>query len=91
MGVDMVEIDIQRTADGQFVLMHDATLDRTSTGKGRVSDYTLDHQAVQPRAVATASRPVAPYPPLRRRCWRAVAACLSTSTRAATTFARFCP
>ncbi len=42
MGVDMVEIDIQRTADGQFVLMHDATLDRTSTGKGRVSDYTLD-------------------------------------------------
>ena len=42
MGVDMVEIDIQRTADGQFVLMHDATLDRTSTGKGRVSVYTLD-------------------------------------------------
>lgn len=42
MGVDMVEIDIQRTADGQFVLMHDATLNRTSTGKGRVSDYTLD-------------------------------------------------
>ncbi len=42
MGVDMVEIDIQRTADGQFVLMHDPTLNRTSTGKGRVSDYTLD-------------------------------------------------
>ncbi len=42
MGVDMVEIDIQRTADGQFVLMHDPTLDRTSTGKGRISDHTLD-------------------------------------------------
>ena len=32
MGVDMVEIDIRRTADGQFILMHDATLNRTSTG-----------------------------------------------------------
>ena len=42
MGVDMVEIDIQRTADGQFVLMHDPTLDRMSTGKGRIADYTLD-------------------------------------------------
>ncbi len=41
MGVDMVEIDIHRTADGQFVLMHDATLNRTSTGKGRIADYTL--------------------------------------------------
>lgn len=42
MGVDMVEIDIQRTADGQFVLMHDPTLDRMSTGKGRIADYTLE-------------------------------------------------
>lgn len=42
MGVDMVEIDIQRTADGQFVLMHDPTLNRMTTGKGRVSDYTLN-------------------------------------------------
>jgi len=42
MGVDMVEIDIRRTADGQFILMHDATLNRTSTGKGRIADYTLE-------------------------------------------------
>ena len=42
MGVDMVEIDIQRTADGQFVLMHDPTLDRMSTGKGRIADYKLE-------------------------------------------------
>lgn len=41
MGVDMVEIDIHRTADGQFILMHDATLNRMSTGKGRIADYTL--------------------------------------------------
>jgi glycerophosphoryl diester phosphodiesterase len=42
MGVDIVELDVQRTKDGQFILMHDATLNRTTTGKGQVSDWTLD-------------------------------------------------
>jgi glycerophosphoryl diester phosphodiesterase len=42
MGVDIVELDVQRTQDGQFILMHDATLDRTTTGKGKVADRTLD-------------------------------------------------
>lgn len=42
MGVDIVEIDIQRTKDGHLILMHDRTLDRTTTGKGRVEDWTLD-------------------------------------------------
>lgn len=42
MGVDIVEIDVQRTKDGQFILMHDSKLDRTTTGKGFVSDWTLD-------------------------------------------------
>lgn len=42
MGADMVEIDIQRTKDGNFVLMHDKTLNRTTTGKGAVADYTTD-------------------------------------------------
>lgn len=41
MGVDIVEIDIQQTKDGNFVLMHDKTIDRTTTGKGNVSDYTV--------------------------------------------------
>ena len=34
------EIDPRMTKDGVLVLMHDATLDRTTTGKGKVSDYT---------------------------------------------------
>ncbi|MDR1010469.1 MAG: glycerophosphodiester phosphodiesterase family protein [Opitutaceae bacterium] len=34
------EIDPRLTKDGVIVLMHDATLDRTTTGKGKVSDYT---------------------------------------------------
>lgn len=42
MGVDMVELDIQRTKDGNFICMHDVTLDRTSTGKGAIKDYTTE-------------------------------------------------
>ncbi|MDN5204368.1 glycerophosphodiester phosphodiesterase family protein [Fulvivirgaceae bacterium BMA10] len=42
MGVDMVEIDIRETKDGQLVLMHDVTVDRTTTGSGPVKDFTLD-------------------------------------------------
>ena len=34
------EIDMRLTKDGVIVLMHDATIDRTTTGKGKVSDYT---------------------------------------------------
>lgn len=42
MGVDIVEIDVRLTKDSVPVLMHDATIDRTTTGKGKVSDWTLD-------------------------------------------------
>ncbi len=42
MGVDMVEFDIQRTADGVFVLMHDETVDRTTDGTGRVDEMTVE-------------------------------------------------
>ncbi len=41
MGVDMIEIDLHKTKDGQLVLMHDNTINRTTDGKGKVSDYTL--------------------------------------------------
>lgn len=43
MGVDIVELDIQRTKDGQLILMHDETLDRTTTGKGAIADTTLSY------------------------------------------------
>lgn len=36
------ETDIRRTKDGYFVCIHDATVDRTTDGKGAVSDLTLD-------------------------------------------------
>lgn len=42
MGADIVELDVQRTKDGHLILMHDKTLDRTTTGKGYISEWTLD-------------------------------------------------
>jgi len=41
LGVDMVELDVQRTSDGHLVLMHDQTVDRTTNGSGAVADLTL--------------------------------------------------
>ncbi len=35
-GVEMIEIDTQATADGRLVVIHDETLDRTTTGRGIV-------------------------------------------------------
>lgn len=40
-GFDYVEVDVALTADRQPVLMHDATVDRTTDGHGRVSALTL--------------------------------------------------
>jgi glycerophosphoryl diester phosphodiesterase len=41
LGVDMLEVDIRRSADGRLVIIHDETVDRTMTGKGRVSAMSL--------------------------------------------------
>lgn len=38
---DGVELDIQLTKDGEIVVCHDETIDRTSDGKGYVRDYKL--------------------------------------------------
>ena len=42
MGVDMIEIDLQRTKDGELILMHDRTVDRCTNGKGKISEMTYD-------------------------------------------------
>lgn len=42
VGADIVELDVQVSNDGVPVLMHDATLDRTTTGSGEASALTLD-------------------------------------------------
>ena len=41
LGAQMIEFDVQLTKDGALVLMHDATVDRTTNGKGKAADLTL--------------------------------------------------
>lgn len=38
-GAEGIELDVQLTKDEELVVMHDATLDRTTNGSGRVRDY----------------------------------------------------
>ena len=68
IGADAVEIDVQASADGVPVLMHDLTLDRTTSGKGDLSSFT----AAQPGAgraerQGDASHPSRQVRPLPRR------------------------
>ena len=42
MGVDIVELDLNKTKDGVIVIMHDQTIDRTTNGKGKPADFTLE-------------------------------------------------
>ncbi len=41
-GADMVELDVRTTKDGQLVLMHNETVNETTTGVGAVSSLTLE-------------------------------------------------
>lgn len=42
MGAPWVEFDVKLTQDRRAVLLHDATLDRTTTGNGRLRETTLE-------------------------------------------------
>lgn len=41
LGITILETDVRRTSDGELVLLHDETVDRTTNGRGRVGDLTL--------------------------------------------------
>ncbi len=41
LGVDMIECDAHLTKDDQVVIIHDYTVDRTTNGKGKITDLTL--------------------------------------------------
>lgn len=41
LGTGMIECDVNRTRDGQLVMIHDWRLDRTTSGSGPVRDLTL--------------------------------------------------
>lgn len=42
LGVDVLEMDLRETLDGVLIIMHDATVDRTTDGTGRVDRLTLE-------------------------------------------------
>ncbi|WP_141014947.1 glycerophosphodiester phosphodiesterase [Nocardioides sambongensis] len=41
LGADMLELDVHSTADGRLVVIHDATVDRTTNGTGQVEDLPV--------------------------------------------------
>ena len=40
-GADMLELDVHATRDGRVVVIHDASVDRTTEASGRVSSFSL--------------------------------------------------
>lgn len=42
MKADFIEIDVQRSEDGELVIIHDTTVDRTTDGTGKVKDLTFN-------------------------------------------------
>jgi glycerophosphoryl diester phosphodiesterase len=40
-GADMLEVDVHVTRDGELVVLHDTTVDRTTNGQGAVQEMTL--------------------------------------------------
>jgi glycerophosphoryl diester phosphodiesterase len=41
LGVDVLEMDVRRSADGHLVVFHDASLERTTQGHGALAEHTL--------------------------------------------------
>jgi len=41
LGVDRVEVDVHLSRDNELVVIHDATVDRTTDGTGKIADMTL--------------------------------------------------
>ncbi|WP_449396900.1 glycerophosphodiester phosphodiesterase [Devosia riboflavina] len=48
-GCQWISVDVRETADGELVAIHDATLERTTSGQGLVADHTLA-QLLEPNA-----------------------------------------
>ncbi|MGV9265210.1 glycerophosphodiester phosphodiesterase [Kitasatospora sp. NPDC003701] len=61
-GADWLETDVQTSRDGVPVLMHDATVDRTTDGKGAVADLTAAQLAAL--RVTVGPGPAEPVPTL---------------------------
>ncbi len=54
LGARAIEFDIRCTKDGHFVLMHDGSVNRTTNGRGRVKNLTLDQIKLLDASIGTA-------------------------------------
>jgi glycerophosphoryl diester phosphodiesterase/membrane-associated phospholipid phosphatase len=62
LGADTLEMDLQLTADGEVVTIHDGTVDRTTDGSGAVNELTLEQfQALDAGATWEADDGATPY------------------------------
>jgi glycerophosphoryl diester phosphodiesterase len=68
-GATAIELDVHATADGELVVCHDATVDRTTAASGTIASFTLDELRAMdfsywwiPGADVTPGRPAAEYP-----------------------------
>ncbi len=43
LGVDMIEIDVEQTADSVVMVIHDTKVDRTTNGEGKLETLTYDY------------------------------------------------
>ena len=69
VGATGIELDVHATADGELVVCHDATVDRTTAGHGTIGSFTLEQLRAMdfsywwiPGADVTPGRPDADYP-----------------------------
>ena len=66
LGADYIEIDIRPTKDGKYMLLHDSTLNRTTTAKARCGNGLLRRSRISTRGSGSAARLQAracrPYP-----------------------------
>lgn len=52
LGLESIEFDVQMSADGHLVVIHDDTVDRTTNGRGKVKNLTLaEIQALDARSI----------------------------------------
>ena len=42
LGVDGIELDVHQTKDNVIVVIHDKTIDRTTNGRGKIAEFSLD-------------------------------------------------
>lgn len=64
-----IELDVQLTKDGQAVIIHDESINRTTNGKGLVKDYTLDELKTWNAAMIQGGRHgFEPIPTLEEYC-----------------------